>query len=33
MYVNSKLLKSLELTIDRLEVGKLKKKFHLGAMK
>ncbi len=31
--VNFKLLKSLELTIDYLEVVKLKKKIHLGATK
>jgi hypothetical protein len=28
--VNSRLLKSSKLTIDHLEVGKLKRNFHLG---
>jgi hypothetical protein len=31
--VNFELLKSLELTIDHLEVGKLKRNFYLGATK
>jgi hypothetical protein len=31
--VNSKLLKSPKLTIEHLEVGKLKKTIHLGATK
>jgi hypothetical protein len=31
--VNFELLKSPKLTIDHLEVGKLKKKNHLGATK
>jgi hypothetical protein len=31
--VNSELLKSPKLTIDHLEVGKLKKTFHLGPTK